>query len=175
MSEPPQAPHPSRRRRLLAPAWLPRRRWARTLVYAVGALVVLAVLIQAVPYGRSHTNPPVTREPAWNSPETRAAVATSCFDCHSNQTNWRWYSNIAPVSWLVQSDVDGGRAALNFSEWDRPQEGAGDIVEQILGGDMPPSTYTLIHPGADLTRVQRERLARAMRATLAAGPPVSGG
>jgi mono/diheme cytochrome c family protein len=144
-------------------------------VYVAGALLALFILIQAVPYGRSHTNPPVTREPAWNSPQTRALAARACFDCHSNQTDWRWYSNIAPVSWLVQSDVDGGRAALNFSEWDRPQDDAGDIVEQILGGDMPPGIYTLIHPGADLSSAERQQLAQGMRATLAKSPPIPGG
>ena len=55
-----------------------------------------------VPFGHSHTNPPVTKEPAWNSPDTRALVQRACFDCHSNQTTWPWYSHVAPVSWLCK-------------------------------------------------------------------------
>ena len=52
-----------------------------------------------------HTNPPGLKEPQWDSPATRAFAVRSCFDCHSNQTNWKWYSNIAPASWLIQRDV----------------------------------------------------------------------
>src|SRR5574340_945670 len=87
-----------------------RARWQRVVI--VATLVVLAgfLLIQLVPYGRNHTNPPVTGEPRWDSPQTRALAARACFDCHSNETKWRWYSNIAPISWLIQRDVDSGRA-----------------------------------------------------------------
>src|SRR5690348_15393640 len=114
-----------------------RLRRRRVLVWGALALVGIFALMQAVPYGRSHSNPPVTAEPKWNSPQTRALAVRACFDCHSNQTKWRWYSNIAPVSWLVQRDVDGGRGTLNFSEWNRPQDvGAGDLADAIRGGGM---------------------------------------
>jgi hypothetical protein len=78
--------------------------------------------IQLVPYGRDHGNPPVTGEPTWDASETRALVKQACFDCHSNETEWPAYASIAPVSWLVQRDVNEGRAVLNFSEWPRPQQ-----------------------------------------------------
>lgn len=81
------------------------------LVLAVG---ILLVAIQAVPYGRSHTNPPVHGEPAWDSPRTRELAVRACYACHSNETTWPWCSNLAPISWLVQYDVDQGRAELNF-------------------------------------------------------------
>ena len=64
---------------------------------AIGGLFVL---IQLVRFGRNHTNPPVAQEPSWDSTETRALAERACFDCHSNETVWPWYSNIAPVSWL---------------------------------------------------------------------------
>ena len=97
----------------------------RRLVRWLGVTLLLAlVAIQLVPYGRAHTSPPVTQEPPWNRPETRALAVRACFDCHSNQTVWRWYSHIAPVSWLVQRDVDEGRRKLNYSEWDRGQREA---------------------------------------------------
>ena len=68
-----------------------------------GAIVTgaLFVLIQFVPYGRDHDNPPVTAEPDWGSPATLRLVRAACYDCHSNETEWPWYSNIARMSWLV--------------------------------------------------------------------------
>jgi hypothetical protein len=135
----------------------------------------LLLLAQAVPYGRSHTNPPVTAEPKWDSPQTRELAANACFDCHSNLTNWKWYTNIAPISWLTQSDVDGGRAALNFSEWNKPQDGAGDAVEAVQSGSMPPWFYPLMHPKANLSQADQQRLAAGLAATFRNSPPLGGG
>ena len=101
-------------------------------------VVIAAVLIQLIPFGRTHTNPPVTKEPAWDSADTRALIRRACFDCHSNETVWPWYSNIAPFSWLVQRDVNGGGSHLNFTEWDRSQKHAKDVAAQVKQGDMPP-------------------------------------
>ena len=81
-----------------------------------------------------------------------------------------------PVSWLVYADVKGGRETLNFSEWDRPQgEGAGDAVESVRNGSMPPIQYKPLHPAGRLTSAEREELARGLEKTLAADPPVAGG
>jgi mono/diheme cytochrome c family protein len=142
----------------------------RKIVWVGVALVAVFALAQAIPYGRAHSNPPVTKEPAWNSPRTRALAKDACFDCHSNQTTWPWYSNVAPVSWLVTNDVDGGRSALNFSEWNRPQE-AGDIVEAVTGGGMPPWYYKLAHPKSRLGSAERAQLARGLAATIRRSPP----
>jgi mono/diheme cytochrome c family protein len=128
---------------------------------AIAGIVVL-VAIQAVPYGRAHTNPPVGREPAWDSPQTRALVARACFDCHSNETTWPWYSHVAPASWLIQRDVDEGRRALNFSEWDRPQKEARESAKTIREGEMPPWYY----PSPQLSAADREALIRGLDATL---------
>jgi hypothetical protein len=150
------------------------RRIRRRLGWLLAAGAVLFLLAQAVPYGRSHTNPPVTAEPRWDSPQTRALAARACFDCHSNLTKWPWYSSVAPVSWLVQRDVDGGRAALNFSEWNRPQDAAGDIAEAISGGSMPPWFYPLMHPNAKLSSSDQQRLIAGLAATLRNSPPPGG-
>jgi len=80
-------------------------------------VLILAILIQAVPFGHSHTNPAVTKEPGWDSSDTASLFHRACYDCHSNQTTWPWYSNLAPVSWLVQRDVNEGRRHLNFTQW----------------------------------------------------------
>ena len=75
------------------------RAWSRWLV--IGSMVIL-FLIQAVPYGRDHINPPLNAEPAWDNPRTQELTVRACFDCHSNETVWPWYSYIAPISWLIE-------------------------------------------------------------------------
>ena len=139
------------------------------------ALVALFGLAQLVPYGRAHTNPAVTRAPRWDSARTATLVEAACNDCHSNLTKWRWYSKIAPGSWLVQNDVDGGRNNLNFSEWDKPQPSVGEVLDAIRGGGMPPIQYKLIHAAARLSKSEREQLARGIEATYKADPPPIGG
>lgn len=106
------------------------------------ALVGVSVIIQLIPYGRDHTNPPVTAEPAWDSELTRSLAVRACFDCHSNETEWKWYSNIAPVSWFIQNEVDEGRAELNFSAWNATQEGD-ESAETVREGEMPPRFYAI--------------------------------
>ncbi|MDQ7030952.1 MAG: heme-binding domain-containing protein [Ardenticatenia bacterium] len=133
-------------------------------------LAVVGVGIQLIPYGHSHENPPVVREPRWDSAHTRELARRACFDCHSNETVWPWYSNIAPISWLVRHDVDEGRRELNFSEWHRFQE-ADELVEVIQEGEMPPAYYVLLHPGARLSPEEREALIAGLRATSHQDPP----
>lgn len=153
-----------------------RARFRPTIKRVALAAVALAILVQIVPYGRGHANPPTTKEPAWDSARTRTLALRACGDCHSNLTSWPVYSNVAPISWLVQRDVDDGRATLNFSTWDRPQR-THDIVEVIADGSMPPWYYTPLHPRADLSAADRAALVQGLRATLAASPapPGSGG
>ena len=144
---------------------LNRKWWVRIAIGLLGTFLA----IQLIPYGRAHANPPVTGEPTWDAPETRALAKQACFDCHSNETAWPAYASIAPASWLVQHDVDEGRAVLNFSEWTRPQEEAKEAAEEVLEGEMPPSAYTLVHTHARLTPADRDRLARGLARTLGRG------
>jgi len=130
----------------------------------LGALALFA-LLQLVPFGRDHQNPVVRQEPAWSSPETRALAVRACFDCHSNETKWPWYTWIAPISWVVTNDVMGGRHHLNFSEWDAPQRDADEAVEAVREGYMPLSIYTPFHPEAQLTANETEQLAAGLEAT----------
>jgi hypothetical protein len=128
-------------------------------------VVVLLVAIQFVPYGRNHTNPPGRAEPAWDNLLTRAVAVRACYDCHSNETTWPWYSNVAPVSWLLQRDVEEGRRALNYSEFDRPQQEAGDSAETVQNGTMPPDFYFWLHPEAQLSPAERDAFIRGLQAT----------
>lgn len=137
----------------------------RILRWTGGLVLGLLIIIQFVPYGRNHTNPPVRQEPVWDSPQTAALARRACFDCHSNQTVWPWYSNIAPVSWLVLRDVDEGRSKLNFSEWDLPQKDAEEAAEQVQKGEMPPWFYLPAHPQARLSTQEKQALIRGLQAT----------
>jgi len=128
-------------------------------------LVGLLLVIQLVPYGRDHTNPAVVAEPAWDSPQTRELAVRACFDCHSNESKWPWYSNVAPVSWLVQHDVEEGRHKLNFSEWGPGSEGH-EAAETVREGSMPPPVYMLTHPDARLTDAETAALVAGFAATL---------
>ena len=88
--------------------------------------------------------------------ETRTLAKQACFDCHSNETEWPAYASIAPASWLVQRDVNEGRAILNLSEWPRAQEEANKASEELLEGEMPPAAYRLIHAHARLSTADRD-------------------
>jgi hypothetical protein len=117
-----------------------------------GALSAVFLLIQLVPYGWSKSNPPVTALAPWPNAEAEAIARTSCYSCHSNETDWPVYSYIAPMSWLVRRDVERGRDELNFSEWEeRDAKAAEDAREEIVSGRMPPLNYRRIHRNARLT------------------------
>lgn len=133
-------------------------------VKIVGTLGVLFVVLQVVPKGHNHTNPPVTKEPAWSSPEVRALAARACFDCHSNETKWPWYASVAPASWLVEHHVEEGRGELNFSEFDKPQRHAKDAAEELREGEMPMAGYVALHGEAKLTEAEKQQLVEAFTA-----------
>ncbi len=132
----------------------------------LGVLVGLFAVMQVVPYGREHHNPPVVVEPAWDSPRTRELAVRACFDCHSNQTKWPWYTHVAPLSWVTQRHVNVGREVLNFSEWNRTWELAEQSASQVLRTEMPPRTYRMLHPEAHLTKEEKVALARGLHKTL---------
>ncbi|HEX4805342.1 MAG TPA: heme-binding domain-containing protein [Conexibacter sp.] len=145
------------------------RWWAPRVVLA--ALAAFA-LIQLVPYGRAHANPPVRSQPRWDGARTQALFAQACGACHSNLTTWPWYSDVAPVSWLVQHDVEDGRGRLNVSEWrQQPQPPAQRIADVVRSGTMPPLQYKLIHAEARLSSAQRAELAAGLLRTFANSPP----
>jgi mono/diheme cytochrome c family protein len=125
-------------------------------------LAIVFVVLQLVPYGRDHANPPGTGEPAWSSPRVRELAKRACFDCHSNETVWPWYSSVAPVSWLVQRDVDHGRRALNFSTNRGEADEAAELVRE---GEMPPWFYLPLHSEARLGDAEKQELVAGLIAT----------
>jgi mono/diheme cytochrome c family protein len=132
---------------------------------ARGSLLGLALAIQLVPYGRDHQNPPSAQEPEWDHPRTRELVFRVCRDCHSNETQWPWYSFVAPASWLVQRDVEEGRSHFNVSEWDGSQDHGDDAAEMVREAEMPPWFYLPLHAEARLTDTERDELVAGLVAT----------
>ena len=141
-------------------------RWLKGLLVTAAVLVGVFGLLQLVPYGRTHSNPRTTAEPAWDSPRTRELAARACFDCHSNHTRWPWYADVAPFSWVVEFDVATGRDVINFSEWRRPYPLASYSGQRVVSGIMPPYAYRKAHPEANLTPQETMELARGLDATL---------
>lgn len=125
-------------------------------------LIGLVVVLQIIPVWALRTNPPVVSEPAWPSVEARALAQRACFDCHSNETVWPWYSYVAPISWLVIIDTVRARNEFNFSDWANaaPRE-PDELQEQVEEGEMPPSSYVMMHPSANLTEAERQQLVAA--------------
>ena len=110
-------------------------------------------------------------------PKVLSLFERSCGDCHTERTVYPWYSYVAPVSWLVQSDVASGRRHLNLSRWNdytlvRRERSLSEIANQVKDGDMPLSYYTLIHRNARLSPADVNAIfqwTQAERARLIAG------
>ena len=101
----------------------------------------------------------VTQAPA----EIANILTTSCYDCHSNQTKYPWYAQIAPGSWFMKKHINEGRKHLNFSTWsdytaDKQNSKKEKIVEEVEEMGMPLTSYTLIHADAKLTDASRQAL-----------------
>lgn len=118
-------------------------------------VLIPLLLIQFIPVDRE--NPPLDKILTLSAPqEVSFILKNSCYDCHSNETNWPFYSYIAPVSWLVSRDVKFGREDLNFSEWNKMNENdkkkaKEEIIEEISRDTMPMPIYLVTHPSASLS------------------------
>jgi len=141
-----------------------RIRGRPVLLRVVLAGVVVFAALQLVPYGWSHPNPPVVQDAPWPDQASADIARDSCYDCHSNETDWPLYSYVAPMSWLVRRDVEGGRDKLNFSLWGDDGGEVDDAIEVVEDGSMPPRQYTLVHRGASLSDSEADRLIAALEA-----------
>ena len=138
----------------------------RPALSLIGGGIVLFVLIQLIPFGHNRTNPPVVAEPGWSNPQARSLVKEHCFQCHSNETHWTWYSNIAPASWLISFDVIAGRGKFNFSDWNRKPGELNEMVGAIQEGEMPPIQYWIFHPSAKMDTQQKQNLIDALQSSI---------
>ncbi|MGW8267021.1 MAG: heme-binding domain-containing protein [Longimicrobiales bacterium] len=147
----------------------------------VNGLAAALLIAQLVPYPPAE-NPPVGDEvPA--PAEVRSVLRTSCYDCHSNETVWPWYSGVIPAKWLVRNHVIEGRGHLNFSTWSEyPPERAArkleEVVEMVEEGEMPVGSYVWLHGDAALSADEAALIldwARGLRASGNQGPGEGGG
>jgi mono/diheme cytochrome c family protein len=109
--------------------------------------------------------PFTTGGPVWDSPTTRALATRACTACHSNTPGWAWYTNLAPLSWLVQHNVDAGRAVLNLSEWDMPQSGSALAAARVADGSMPPAWAGWLDSRLALSDAERAALVRGLQSS----------
>jgi mono/diheme cytochrome c family protein len=140
----------------------------RTLLAAIALAGVLTFLIiQLVPYGRDHANPPGTGEPTWSSDATRALMVRACYQCHSSEVQYPAYASIAPTSWAVQRHIDEARGAINYSQFATDPGQADETIQVIRDGSMPPAYFTRfgINPGAKLTDAERDALIAGLEKT----------
>ena len=132
------------------------KKWLKFALIAIVAFLVVAQFFRP-----AFVNPPV--DPAKTlpanaviPPNVESIFERSCYDCHSNKTVYPWYSKVAPVSWLLASDINDGRSNVNFSEWGnltqkRKLRKLKNICDQVKGGDMPLWFYLPLHPRAKLS------------------------
>ena len=114
------------------------------------------------------TNPPVDAGQTLESrvevtPEVAAILDRACSDCHSNETRWPWYSNVAPASWFVADHVNHGRHHLNFSTWGNytareSEEMLEQICSEVKRGMMPLKSYIWLHPDAKLSEADAKTI-----------------
>ena len=140
---------------------------ARKILKWIG--IALVVIFVAIQFSRpARTNPSVDESQTifartQMTPQVAAIFNRSCVDCHSNQTVWPWYSQVAPVSWLLVDDVNGGRHMMNLSEWgrldpDRQGKKLRQMCDEVTDGAMPLWFYTPLHPGSKLTPADMKTL-----------------
>jgi hypothetical protein len=139
----------------------------RIITTTMLALLILFGFIQLIPIGRNHTNPPVKYTQTWDSPVTEELVRGACYDCHSNETHWPWYTYVAPASWLVSLDVTEGRQQFNFSEAspDEVRNYLPEMIEVIRENAMPPIQYQVIHAEARFSAKERQELINGLSNT----------
>lgn len=135
------------------------------MIVVLAVIVIGCLLLQILPFGSERSNPPMVAEPDWDSPRTRVLFMRACGDCHSNETVWPWYSNLAPVSWLVAKDVAEGRARFNISTWGIGENEGDEAAEAYQEGDMPPIYFLMMHPEARLAAAEKQELLNGLLAT----------
>ncbi|MBK8902566.1 MAG: heme-binding domain-containing protein [Anaerolineaceae bacterium] len=136
------------------------RKENRPIFFAcVTAVVLTLTLLQLWP--TDTTNPPVVTTPDWEDEHIQQLVERACYDCHSHETRWPWYTKVVPAYFLLAYDVQRGRDTLNFSRWEETcctQEQIDEMAETVTKNHMPLPYYMVLHPEAYLSDVERGQL-----------------
>jgi hypothetical protein len=138
----------------------------KILKFVIWIVIAILIIIQFIPVSYPEDSKETGNDLIRNnalSEEISTILKTSCYDCHSNETHYPWYSYIAPAKWLVIRDIRLGREGLNFSEWEnlKPRDQISlldGISEEVEAGSMPMPIYTLIHRNAILEDDQKKLL-----------------
>ncbi len=143
-----------------------KRKMSRRMIISAAVLAALFLLIQLIPVEQN--NPPVEANLVAPAP-VQDILRRACYDCHSHETSWPWYSRVAPFSWWLAEHVTEGRADLNFSQWplfdfEVRELMLRDIEKQIVDGTMPLRSYVLGHREARISDRDREILLEWARA-----------
>ena len=129
-------------------------------------LITLLIVIQFIPYGKNHTNPNIIQEPNWDSSQTKQLFLKTCGDCHSYETKYPWYADIAPLSWVVQFDINLGRKHLNISSFDVKDIEPGKVaITELEENEMPPLPYKLVHSKSKLSYDEKIQLIKGLKNT----------
>ena len=134
-------------------------------------LLVAFILIQFFPIDKN--NPAPTPQMDFltikNTPETTAnLIRNGCYDCHSNETKYLWYSNVQPFAWFLQDHIEEGRKELNFStfatyEPKRQAHKLAEAIEQIEKGEMPLDSYIIAHSEAKFSEAQKQEVIQYLK------------
>ncbi len=134
--------------------------------YIFFTIIVILIVCQFFPIDK--TNPEVDSTKDFltmeNPPtEVKQLIKTACYDCHSNETQYPWYTNVAPISWWIKKHIDNGRKKLNYSNWgdyeaDKKQHKLKESAEEIHEKQMPLLSYFVMHPEAKLDDTQRQMI-----------------
>lgn len=137
-------------------------------------LAILAALVVIQFFGIDKTNPPINQEEEFMAlvetpPDVAKLLKDACYDCHSHETQYPWYTNVAPVSWWIANHIEEGRKHFNLSTWgaydaEKKAHKAEEASEELEKGKMPLTSYPPAHPEARLSDAQRERLSSWFRA-----------
>jgi hypothetical protein len=130
---------------------------ARTIIVLLAAALLLMQIFWV-----EKSNPPIKSDIVADK-DIKPILHRACYDCHSNATEWPWYSFVAPASWLIARDVREGRQHLNFSEWESydlktRSRRLESIAEEVKESEMPPWYYTMMHGEARLTLADRGQI-----------------
>ena len=136
------------------------------MIKKIGLGIGIVWLVASIGSVFSQSNPPVENEVSWNSVETKELFYRACADCHSHETKWPWYANIAPVSFPIINHVNEGREHFNISLADMGD--ADEAAEEVEEGEMPEDAYLIMHSEAELSQAEKKLLIAGLTATFGA-------
>lgn len=139
------------------------------IIVWIALIAFVAIQFFPVDYNHSESVPKTDFMLVNNVPKTvKKSLQVSCYDCHSNNTNYPWYNRVQPVAWYLEHHIKEGKEELNFNEWAeysnrRKASKLKSIINQVEDGEMPLNSYTIVHQNAKLDTVAQSELIKYMQ------------